>query len=326
MLLLLLACTDPAIDTGKDGDSVTAGDTGAETTDTSQDTSADSAQDTSPDSSPDTSEDTSEDTGSGPDVPLADLAPLSDGACPTLTSSGLVTFSSNGLSRSVQVYLPDSPSAGMPVVVAWHGSDETSAGLGALVDFAGLANEAQAVVIAPEPRPNNPLVWDFTGETSDDLVLYDDLRTCLSTTLAVDLTRYSTFGFSAGATFATWLSLVRADTLSTVSTFSGGLDEGVPWQEPAWPFPALVAWGGETDVYETDAVVISFAESAMAFVTALRGNGQLVAACDHGLGHALPPETHDLLVLWNLPHVYGAPSPYEDGVLTGFPSWCSTAP
>jgi hypothetical protein len=262
---------------------------------------------------------------SGPDVPLADLAPLSDGACPSLTTSGLVAFSSNGLSRSVQVYLPDSPSAGMPVLVAWHGSDETSAGLGALVDFAGLANEAQAVVLAPEPRPNNPLVWDFTGEASDDLVLYDDLRTCLSTTLDVDLTRYSTFGFSAGATFATWLSLVRADTLSTVSTFSGGLDEGVPWQEPAWPFPALVAWGGETDVYETDTVVISFAESAIAFVTALRANGQLVSACDHGLGHALPPETHELLALWNLPHVYGAPSPYEDGALTGFPTWCSTS-
>lgn len=303
MLLLLLACADAE----KNGDTALPG--------------LDSFSDTSGDTSADTSGDTA---GTWPEG-LAPLTEPSEGECPDFATASPV-FRSHGLDREVRVYLPREQTAGMGMMVVWHPLGYTARQLATFMDLQGMADATGTVILAPESKEDNVYDWDFWNGLDDDLVMFDDLRTCAVRTLGVDPTRVTAHGMSAGGLMTTMLSLQRAGSLATVSVFSGGTEPAVSWSTPASPFPALVVYGGEDDIYGSGRTALNFTETTTNYVNELRDNGQFVVLCNHDLGHTLPPETNDMIVAWNFAHRYAEPSPFAGGDISALPTYCGVVP
>jgi hypothetical protein len=285
MLLLLLACTAPQ------GDDTAAGDTDAV----------------------------------DPNAFLKGTAPLAEvsgGTCPTIDGSGNVSFVSNGVDRTVKILVPDSGAEGKPVVFAWYPLGASASWMINALDLQEYTDSADAVVVVPTAADDDPFEWGFWNGGDDDLALYDDVRTCLYEQLSVDLGRVSTVGFSAGALWATFLSIHRGDTLSTALTFSGGTGDVIEYSTPAGDFPALLVFGGDIDIYEP--ANIHFDETTAAFADELVGDGHMVVLCDHGLGHTIPPEGRDMMDVWLTAHTFGEASPFADGDLSALPDYCAT--
>jgi poly(3-hydroxybutyrate) depolymerase len=253
----------------------------------------------------------------------APLAPVSSGECPTFEADeekvGLV---SHGLDRSVKLLLPPGGAAGKPVVFVWHPLGGTANYMINLLDLRGYAEVADAVVVVVSASGAYEYEWAFAGDgaDNDDLVLYDDLRTCLYEQLDIDLGRVSSIGFSAGALWTSFLSLHRGDTLSAILPFSGGTDPIIPYETPAAPFPALLNYGGADDLFGGG--LVDFQETTLNFATSLTEDGHFTVVCNHERGHSVPPEGRDMMDLWLTAHVYGEPSPFLQDI-SGFPDYCS---
>ena len=256
----------------------------------------------------------------------APLAELSDGDCPKLENPGERTFSSNGIEREVIVRFPADKPANMPVLFYWHGLGDSAGNIDRALAAQDLADEHQAVIVIPNSTDPFMITWDFMSNGGDDVVLFDDMRTCLSQELDVDLNRISTAGFSFGALWSTFLALERADTLSAVVSMSGGTDVGLgmPYITPATQVPVLVMWGGETDNFDMSVVFVDFEANSADFSRGLQSDGHFVVECNHGLGHNVPSEFMDIMVPFALDHTYDEPSPFAGG-LGSFPSYCSIA-
>ena len=165
------------------------------------------------------------------DAPLAELAELTNYDCPDF-SKQTSTFWSSDEMRDVTVLIPGSGAKGKSVTFVWHSIGTLPADFISAFDLEQMAETMDTVIVLPEQKPANYLAWDYyIAEGGDDLPLYDDLRTCLSQELEVDLTRFYSWGFSAGAVWTSFLSLNRGDTLAAVVAFSGGLVDIVfDWQ------------------------------------------------------------------------------------------------
>jgi len=277
------------------------------------------------------SDDGADSDGDDTPVPAAEtfagapLADLSDGECPKLDSPGTRTFSSGGQNREVIIRFPKDKPAKMPVIFFWHGLGDSAANIDSYLDLKGFAEDYEAVVVVPQSTDPSMFTWSYTAGSSD-VTFYDDMRTCLHEGLDVDLNRFTTTGFSFGGLFTTYLTMVRADTLSAAAPLSGGVDPGIglAYQTPDVALPVLVMWGGSSDTYGSGFTAVDFEETSLDFAEALQDDGSLVALCDHGGGHTLPFDLEDSLAPWLLDHRYGEPSPFADG-LSGFPSYCSLA-
>jgi hypothetical protein len=259
-----------------------------------------------------------------PDAYLAGTAPLAEvsgGECPTIDGSGNVDLVSNGKDRTVKVLVPESGGEGKPVVFAWYPLGGSASWLINTLDLHDFADSMDAIVVVPTAAGDQAFEWGFLDGGADDLALYDDMRTCLYDTYAVDLGRVSSFGFSAGAIWTTYLSLYRGDTLSTILTFSGGTEPVVTYQTPASAFPALLLFGGDIDVYAP--ADVHFDVTTANFAAELDADGHPVILCDHGLGHTIPPEGRDIMDAWLTAQTFGQPSPFADGDLSAFPDYCA---
>lgn len=274
----------------------------------------------------DTAGDTAADTDTGLPEGLAPLTEPSNGECPALDGTASPTFQSNGIEREVRVYLPKSPPAGMGMMVVWHPLGTTARQIATYMDLQGMADATGTLILVPEAKSDNIYEWDFWNGLDDDLVMFDDLRACAVRDLGVDPARVSAHGMSAGGLMTTFLSMKRGDSLATVSVFSGGTEPVIQWSTPASKFPALVVYGGPTDVYGSGPTAINFTETTTNYVDELRTNGQFVVLCNHDSGHTLPPETDDMIVAWNLAQRFGEPSPFEGGDLSALPEYCGVAP
>jgi poly(3-hydroxybutyrate) depolymerase len=254
----------------------------------------------------------------------AALAELSSGDCPKLANEGTRTFQSSGSERTVVIEFPSEVRPGMPVLFVWHGLGDSASSMNTWMDLSGFAEDNDMIVVLPDSQDRNNLTWDTLDANGDDTVLFDDMRTCLSQELDVDLGRVMSTGFSFGGLFTTFLTMVRGDSLATTVPMSGGTDSLLlPYKTPASQLPVLVMWGGATDTYGTPPFNVDFSATSSDFANRLEGDGHLVMRCDHGGGHSVPFEIHDVLSAWLAPHVYGQPSPFEDGDDSAFPSWCS---
>lgn len=273
------------------------------------------AGDESPVETGDTAPEDGGEFGEGGPAPLVEP---SAGDCPTFAETGAMTLTSGGKERKVRVYFPEDRPAGMPLVFAWHWLGGSAREIEAAMDLEAFATEQQAVVVIPEASGDHAYEWDFLGEGADDLALFDDLRTCLYRELAIDPYRVSATGMSAGGLWTTKLSIERGDALSTVLVFSGGTEPIVPYETPAAKFPALLVWGGESDMYGQ----LSFDTTMRAYADALVADGHYVIACDHGRGHTLPPETADLVATWLPAHRYGGAAPADVVPLSALPEYC----
>ncbi len=270
-----------------------------------------------------------EDEDPGPPPP-DDIAELSDGECPDMSESGITSFSSGGLSRKVGVVLPDDLEDGLPLVINFHGL--TTAEYQPVENTASAlqqeADNRNAVFLVPEALEQTTLIgdvlfWGIRGDEEPDLTLFDDLRTCASQQLNVDLSRMSVWGMSGGALWATKVLLERSGTLASVVEFSGGAeiddpttgDHYLTYETPEHKVPIILATGGDQDVWPQGFPIVDFTAATEALQASLVADEHLVIRCIHSQGHAVPQQgwvySHD----WMLEHQFGVPSPtLEDGI------------
>lgn len=269
-----------------------------------------------------------ENTDSGGDVTLpegmAPLATVTDTTCPDLSSTGMITFTSLELERTAYVWFPEEKPANMPVVFIYHALGGTARQLNNYFDLKNWAQENNAIVVVPQSHSSNPFEWGFlnVADGAEDLALFDDLRTCLVNDLSADPARFSANGMSAGGLWTTFLSIHRGDTLAAVMPFSGGTGSVVSYETPAYAFPTLLAYGGETDTYNAGTAYVDFMDATLDFAESLAADGHFVVACNHNAGHTYPPTAMDLTRDWLVPHTFGEASPYANGDLSAFPEYC----
>jgi len=215
-------------------------------------------------------------------------------------------MTSGGVEREVLVLAPPSPRPGLPLVFVWHGLGATA---GSMVPRMGLRELAAsgAVVVVPQARPQAEIGWD-----RDDLVLFDDLRACMSQAYGIDPGRVTTSGFSAGGLWSTYLLFHRGDALASAVILSGGvLPPILPYSRPPWPIPVLLFDGGHKDIYRKGPVVVHFDTNTERLRDLLRRDGHYAVHCRHARGHSIPSTRQGLMHRWALAHRHGEPSPFQ---------------
>ena len=281
--------------------------------------------------------DVGDDDDSTPDPdPVAPLAELSDGECPDMSESGISNFRSAGSLRKVAVLFPDNPASNLPLIFNFHGL--TNAGSdpieGSLSRMQTEAEDSNAVIIMPEARVvSMPLVgdllsWGILDDAAADLSLFDDLRTCASRELNVDLKRLSTWGHSGGALWSTVMLMERSTSLAAVVEFSGGADFSIPgiggpfvtYSTPERQVPVMLASGGADDAWPQGIAVVNFETTTDNLEAGLVADGHLVARCRHEQGHySIPAAFGAFSVRWDLEHHFSEESPLGEADL---PSGC----
>jgi poly(3-hydroxybutyrate) depolymerase len=241
----------------------------------------------------------------------AELAPLSSGECPDLSDSGSSTLMSNGIERTVQIFFPAQVKPGLPVLYVWHPLGANATQMARWLDLEAFASENDVIVVVPESDDNNLFDWGFRTDGLDDLTLFDDVRTCLSQELEVDLSRVYATGFSAGALWTTFLAVHRGNALAAVMVMSGGTDPVVSYLPTNGEhYPTLLMWGGDDDTWGNSYFHVDFADTTDAYRGELLADGHFVTMCNHGLGHDIPAYGRAAAANWLLSHRYGEASPW----------------
>lgn len=264
------------------------------------------------------------------DWEAAALAELSSDSCPNMSQSGeLVSFTSSGEERNVVIIFPDELTEDMRVVFFFHGlmpensnpAKQTASGL----QLQSFANSYNSIIILPESP-----VWDLMGQRfhlwdiedgtyDNDLVLFDDLRTCVANAFTVDLDKVVSAGFSGGSLFNTILISHRSDTLAAVVEFSGGADLSIPlfenkfapYSTPVQDIPVLLVSGGENDIWpDPTFTLVDFAAGTDTLQENLLLDEQVVVRCRHDQGHTITNATFEAGLDWLVNHEFGQPSPY----------------
>lgn len=276
---------------------------------------------------------------------LAEITEPSDGECPDLSVDGYHSFSSSGGTRSLSVRLPATVDSETQVIVFLHGlmdpaqTPEPTEYMADGLDFSGMANDMNAIVLAPESLLRTELgqsfyLFDVEGSSEGDMVLFDDLRSCVYEQHRPDMTRLSIAGFSGGALFATMIASQRGDTLSTVVEMSGGADieviiaEGLvaAYETPAWSLPMLLWSGGETDVWPDPGFqIVNFEQATDNLQANLVEDGHFAVRCEHDLGHTINNAEWRSALTWIDAHRFGEASPFVGTDVTSLDSSCEIA-
>ena len=240
----------------------------------------------------------------------------SEGNCPTLQAGHNTGFRSSGLDRDIRIDLPENPE-GAPVLFAWHWLGGKADSMVDWSSFKDFPQKHGAIVVAPESR-GLQFEWDtFASDNSPDLVLFDDLLSCLWEQYDVDLDRIYASGMSAGGLWTVTLSHYRSEWLAATAPLSGGATTE-NWQTKDL-IPMLVTWGGPYDTYGT----YSFQQGSLDLSQQLREDGHFVAHCVHNGGHVLPPMGEDYVWTFFDAHPKGvSPEPWEAGIPEDMPSMC----
>lgn len=265
----------------------------------------------------------------------ADLAPLSSGECPDMSTSGETTsFLSSGEERTVTTVFPSEPQPGMKIIFWFHGFLDSSMSnpTGDTADgmmFQSLADQENALIIVPESGIWNltlfeVYMWNVERGTSDaDLTLYDDLRTCAAQNFDVDLDKVTAGGFSGGALFSTVLMSQRGDTLAAVAEISGGSDLDIEilglfeeplavYETPSHKMPVLLGGGQDGDIWPGNGMtLVNFYESTERLEQKIRDDGHFVVRCLHSNDHwGIPNAMYNSAISWLTSHTYGEESPF----------------
>jgi dienelactone hydrolase len=261
-----------------------------------------------------------DDSASDDDDAPAWPVPLYDGTCPQFTDGLNEDFLSSGNNRQFRLALPDNPD-GAPVIFAWHWLGGSAQQAMDWLEFGELPQSENVIVVAPE-SDGYPSEWRFDQESDNnpDATLFEDILACLVEQWDVDLGRVHTTGMSAGGLWSTWMILNRSEWLASAAPMSGGVLSNY-YTSPTDPIPVMLIWGGPTDVYGS----FSFDLASKDFSEDLQGDGHFVVECDHGSGH-VPPDSPATLA-WDFfsEHPKAEDSPWEAGLPTHLPSFCSLA-
>lgn len=277
--------------------------------------------------------------------------PLMAGSCDALQAGLVEGFMVDGVARSFYLNLParaPAPSAGWPVVFAWHGAGDNAMSFTGLL--AGQVNNGEMpfVLVTPVSRrliPPAGLEWEQLQARAPnaDARLFDAVLQCVRQRYTLDEDRVYTTGFSAGAIMSDLLGVLRGDRLAAVAAFSGAYfanPENPPTLGPArgfvgWPslntanrYPQLLVWGGERDAISLVVAQARFDVFATNDIPWLNAAGHDVIACDHGGGHTVPRALLGAtLVSFFRDHPRGTRrSPWGATPPAGLPSYCRYSP
>jgi poly(3-hydroxybutyrate) depolymerase len=283
-----------------------------------------------------------ENTGPQP----AALASLSSGECPDLSESGSSSFESSGESRDVHVVIPQDLEPGAPIVFFFHGlldpnsTPNPASYMASALNMQSMADETGTVIVLPVSPTMSEFgmsffMWDVMESSDTDLVLFDDLRTCISNELQVDLSRLALMGFSGGSLFATTLARERSDTIATIVEMSGGADIDVPiyentlsrYETPSWEMPMLLISGGDSDAWpDASFTLVNFTEATDTLQANRTADGLFSVRCDHNQGHTVTTAAYQAALAWiEADHVYGEPSPFQTEGIDALGDWCEVA-
>jgi predicted esterase len=241
----------------------------------------------------------------------------SNGTCPALVN-GDNEFSTGDTEYDVEIILPDNPE-GATVLFAWHWLGGTASQAIRYMELEEITEGDNVIVVVPD-SDGSQFEWHIINDPDDnpDLVLFDDLLSCLWQQYDVDLDRVHSFGMSAGGLWTTYLTMYRSEWLASTAPLSGGTLTG-SYDTPADPIPVLVTWGGESD----SSSGLSFNDASIFFSEQLREDGHFVAECEHDAGHQLPPGGVEYAYKFLMDHPKGVdPEPYANGLPSDFPSFC----
>ena len=247
-------------------------------------------------------------------------------SCPVIEAGRMLDFPSGGSDREVELHIPDSYVSGTPtpLVFVWHGIGSSIDGMLGSENLLEEANETGHIIVAPQALDRGgTAAWDPVGgpDYNLDVVLFDDLLTCMSEQYTIDPERVYATGMSLGGIFTGTLISSRSDVLASAAPFSGGLFR--PKSDGWVAIPTVVSWGGEEDIYYDQ----DFDVLAGQMVDALGNDDHFVIQCNHGLGHSLSAELWDYTFQFFADHPRGVtPAPYAGvGLPDVFPDYCSIA-
>ncbi len=247
----------------------------------------------------------------GPDYSL--------GTCPDLDDGVISDFATGDTDYRVKIVLPPDP-VGAPVIFAWHWLGGSSGDIVRTMDLDDLAEDEGVIIIAPD-SDGSAYEWHFLDgpDGNPDLLLFEDLLSCIWQQYDVDLDRIYSLGMSAGGLMTTYVTMHEAQWLAATAPFSGGTIDGF-YDTPERPLPILLTWGGASDTYST----LSFDDTSQHFSSNVQADGSFVVECVHSGGHTIPNGATDYAWEFFVDHPMGVdPEPYAQALPGDFPSWCS---
>lgn len=166
-----------------------------------------------------------------------------------------------GLTRSYELHVPPNLPAGkaVPLVIVFHGSGDTGAGMERFSKFDNVADHEGFIVAYPDAIAAN---WndgrEATGITSqfnkvDDVAFVAALIKEISATHAVDAKRIYAAGFSNGGIFVHYLAAKLPVRLAAIAAVSGGIAEPLARDfKPAAPLSIFIIHGSNDTLVPFD--------------------------------------------------------------------------
>ncbi len=172
----------------------------------------------------------------------------------TDTPSKHHTLEAAGLTRSYELHVPPNLPIGktVPLVIVFHGSGDTGAGMERFSKFDDVADREGFIVAYPDAIAAN---WndgrEATGITSqfnniDDVAFTSALIKEISTAHSVDAKRVYATGFSNGGIFVHYLAAKLPAQLAAIASVSGGIAEPLANAfKPAAPLSVFIIHGSK---------------------------------------------------------------------------------
>ncbi len=205
---------------------------------------------------------------------------------------GSGTLVSQGVERGFVYHAPGTTiSAGLPLVIAFHGTGGNGAAFKAASGFDAVADQHQFIVVYPSSyNIGGALQWNVyadgvTGhggigdlEAIDDVLFVDSLIGYFCDTYAIDASRIYATGFSNGAFMAYNLAIQRPNVIAAIAPIAGNL-----WGEAAFlldhtmqdpPPVAVLHIHGDADA------VVAFPEVEQGYVWPLSYFGSMQCGVD----------------------------------------------
>lgn len=272
--------------------------------------------------------------------------PAYAGTCPSLAAAPATTsFTSGGAQRSFIVVRPTTiaPGETLPVVFLWHWLGGSADAMVSTLAVQAAADARRFIGVVPTAKGDALFRWPFEasqsqGRVDEEARFFDDMLACVAAALPVNKECVSSIGVSAGALWTSQLATLRSTRLSSIVSLSGGTGGIVRgWSTTPHRLPAMVLWGGSSDMYPSNIPVMNFENASHNLENALSTDGHVLLECTHNCGHAVPPfdapaaGSGDVLFepIWRfvLDHPYWLPaskSPYAGKALPGsYPAWCA---
>jgi poly(3-hydroxybutyrate) depolymerase len=159
------------------------------------------------------------------------------GTLPAVTGRGTGTLTVGGQAREVLVYVPSSRGASPPLLVLFHGTNDTAGAIFSESAAQRVANDHGVVVVAPLAVYQGVSDWDHPDsegrwwetypsvnpDTNRDLLLLRAVLVAAQRAYAVDPARIYLLGHSNGAFFAQLAANTVGERIAAWASSSGGL-------------------------------------------------------------------------------------------------------